>query len=167
MMRSGRRRGRPTRPRTAGTASTSGISWVTSLRLPPVSVQASGIPVASTRRCFDPFLPLSTGLGPVSEPSFSLARGWSRPPRETTRFPRRHAARQAATRAAAPTPRPAATRLVGGNKSSPSQSQGTVPSFRFEFLGRSSGHNRAATIPAPQREVVVPWLCGQLRAPTP
>jgi hypothetical protein len=37
-------------PRTAGTASMSGISWVTSLRLPPVSVQASGIPVASTRR---------------------------------------------------------------------------------------------------------------------
>jgi hypothetical protein len=35
----------------------------------PVSVQASGIPVASTRRwCFDPFLALSTGLGPVSEP---------------------------------------------------------------------------------------------------
>ena len=30
--------------------STSGISWVTSLRLPPVSVQASGIPLASTRR---------------------------------------------------------------------------------------------------------------------
>ena len=30
--------------------SISGISWVTSLRLPPVSVQASGIPLASTSR---------------------------------------------------------------------------------------------------------------------
>ena len=39
---------------------------MTSWRLPPVSVQASGIPVASTRRCcFDPFLARSTGLGPV------------------------------------------------------------------------------------------------------
>jgi hypothetical protein len=42
--RSGRLRGRPTRPRIVGTASTSRISWVTSLRLPPVTVQASGIP---------------------------------------------------------------------------------------------------------------------------
>ena len=42
--RSGRRRGRPTLPRTGGTRSRSGISWVLSWRLPPVSVQASGIP---------------------------------------------------------------------------------------------------------------------------
>jgi hypothetical protein len=33
-----------------GTRSTSGTSCVTSLRLPPVTVQASGIPVASTSR---------------------------------------------------------------------------------------------------------------------
>jgi len=40
---------------------------VTSLRLPPVSVQASGIPVASSKKwCFDPFLARSTALGPVS-----------------------------------------------------------------------------------------------------
>jgi hypothetical protein len=32
------------------TRSTSETSWVTSLRLPPVTVQASGIPPASTRR---------------------------------------------------------------------------------------------------------------------
>ncbi len=42
--------GRPTLPRTGGTRSTSAISWVTSWRLPPVSVQASGIPFPSTRR---------------------------------------------------------------------------------------------------------------------
>src|SRR3954468_12459524 len=47
---SGRRRGRPTLPRTGGTRSTSGINWVTSWRFPPVTVQASGIPVASTSR---------------------------------------------------------------------------------------------------------------------
>ena len=34
----------PTRPRTGGTASISGISWVTSLRLPPVSDTASDMP---------------------------------------------------------------------------------------------------------------------------
>jgi hypothetical protein len=40
----GRRRGRPRRPRTGGISSMSGISWVMSLRLPPVSEQASGVP---------------------------------------------------------------------------------------------------------------------------
>src|SRR5262249_56202985 len=44
-----------------------------SLRLPPVSAQASGIPVASTSRwCLEPFLALSTGLGPVAAPPFRL-----------------------------------------------------------------------------------------------
>ena len=38
----GLRRGRPTRPRTCGTRSSSSSSWVTSLRLPPVTVQAVG-----------------------------------------------------------------------------------------------------------------------------
>lgn len=47
---SGRRRGRPHLPRTGGTAWSSGISWVTSLRWPPVRVAASGIPVASVIR---------------------------------------------------------------------------------------------------------------------
>jgi hypothetical protein len=61
--RVGRRRGRPTLPRTGGTRSTSGISCVLSWRLPPVSRQASGIPPASTRRwCLEPFLARSTGL---------------------------------------------------------------------------------------------------------
>ena len=36
--------------RSGGTRSTSAISWVLSWRLPPVTDQASGIPVASTRR---------------------------------------------------------------------------------------------------------------------
>ena len=124
MTRSGRRRGRPTLPRTGGTRSTSGISWVTSLRLPPVTVQASGIPVASTRRwCLEPFLALSTGLGPVSEPPFSPARDWSRRPPATTRSHRPPAARQAAARAAAPRRLPAATHPAAGSRSSRSRSR--------------------------------------------
>ncbi len=44
---------RPLRPPIGRTASISGISWVTSLRWPPVSVTASGMPEASTSRwCF-------------------------------------------------------------------------------------------------------------------
>jgi hypothetical protein len=77
--RSGRRRGRPTLLRISGTGLRSGISWVTSLGLPHVRVQASGIPLASTRRwCFDPFLALSTGLGPVAEPLYEGGR-WDKP----------------------------------------------------------------------------------------
>src|SRR5215210_2918410 len=37
-------------PATGGTRSSGGISCVTSWRLPPVSVQASGVPLPSTRR---------------------------------------------------------------------------------------------------------------------
>ena len=80
---------------TGGIRSRSGISWVTSFRLPPVSVQASGIPVASTTRwCFDPFLARSTGLGPVADPLLSPARDWSRRPRATIRSRQSHAARK-------------------------------------------------------------------------
>ena len=117
---SGRRRGRPTRPPTAGTRSSSGISCVTSWRLPPVSVNASGIPVASTRRwCFDPALPLSTGLGPVSEPPFSPARGSRRRSRVTTRSRPQRATASATARAACPTPRPAATHPACASRCTP------------------------------------------------
>lgn len=40
--------GRLRRPRMCGIASRSGMSWVTSCRLPPVSVMASGVPWRST-----------------------------------------------------------------------------------------------------------------------
>lgn len=54
--RRGLRRGRPRIPRIDGTASSSGRSWVTSWRLPPVSVTASGVPWRSTiiRWCLEP-----------------------------------------------------------------------------------------------------------------
>ena len=71
---SGRRRGRPTRPATRGHASSSGSSWVTSLRLPPVSVTASGMParvdeevVLGARRG-----PGRPGSGPSRSPLFRL-----------------------------------------------------------------------------------------------
>src|SRR5439155_15570607 len=119
-----------TLPRTGGTRSISETSWVTSLRLPPVSVQASGIPVASTKRwCLEPDLALSTGLGPVWEPPFSPARGWSRRPLATTRARRRPAARQATAHAAAPTHPPAATRpdAVAGRAAAEAELERQMP----------------------------------------
>lgn len=72
----GRRSGWPRLPRIGGTAWTSGISWVTSLRLPPVVIAASEVPCASTIRwCLLPALPRSTGKGPVAGPPF-IARMW-------------------------------------------------------------------------------------------
>ena len=78
------------------------------MRLPPVTANASGSLLPSTRRwCLEPGRPLSTGLGPVSEPPFSPAPGWSRrshattrshPPPATTRAPqaRHHAGNRTA-----------------------------------------------------------------------
>ena len=61
--------GRPCRPRIAGMASMSGMSWVTSWRLPPVRVTARGTPPASLIRwCLLPGRPRSTGLGPTLAP---------------------------------------------------------------------------------------------------
>ena len=66
---SARSRGRPILPRTGPTPSTNGSSWVTSLRLPPVSEIANGMPAGSTSRwCFEPVRPRSTGDGPVKAP---------------------------------------------------------------------------------------------------
>ncbi len=49
---------------------------MTSLRLPPVVIAASGMPCASTSRwCLLPALPRSTGEGPVAGPPF-VARMW-------------------------------------------------------------------------------------------
>jgi len=58
--------GRPGLPRTGPMPSMSGSSWVTSLRLPPVSAIASGIPEGSTIRwCLEPVRARSTGEGRV------------------------------------------------------------------------------------------------------
>ncbi len=65
----------PFSPDTAGIASTVCSNAVESCRLAPVTVTASGMPRASTTMCrFDPSLPRSVGLGPVSSPSGGLKR---------------------------------------------------------------------------------------------
>src|SRR5438093_3959869 len=95
-----------------------------SLRLPPVSVQASGMPPPSTRRCcLLPRRPRSTGLGPVCEPPFSLAHGWSRRSRATTRSLRPRATQPATARAAAARHPPAATRATDATPSSRNQNR--------------------------------------------
>lgn len=67
--RLGVRRGRPGLPRTGGTASSRGRSWVTSLRLPLVRMTASEVPLPSVIRwCLEPARPRSTGDGPVWSP---------------------------------------------------------------------------------------------------
>lgn len=64
-----RLRGSPRAPRIGGTASSRGRAWVTSCRLPPVSVTASGVPCRSTiRRCLEPGRARSTGEGPTRYP---------------------------------------------------------------------------------------------------
>jgi hypothetical protein len=55
--------------RDSGNLSSSGLSWVTSLRFPPVSDTASGTPCPSTMRwCLLPGRARSTGLGPLLGP---------------------------------------------------------------------------------------------------
>ena len=63
------------RPRTGGMASSNGIISMMSLRLPPVSEQASGVPrPQAIRWCLEPLLERSTGLGPVLVPPRQPAR---------------------------------------------------------------------------------------------
>ena len=81
---SGRRRGPAERGRgPVGRRSSSGISWVTSLRLPPVSVQASGMPPPSVRAggAWSRGGPGRPGSGPSARPLFRLevARVGDRP----------------------------------------------------------------------------------------
>ena len=111
--------GRPRRPRTGGMAWMRGMSWVTSLRFPPVSDTASGMPCALVIRwCFEPGRARSTGLGPVLGHLSAPARESCQSPPWTSPAPRRRSARPAAIRAAAATPRlraspaAAASRLV-------------------------------------------------------
>ena len=57
--------GRPRRPRTGGMPRSSGMSCVTSWRVPPVRDRATGMPWPSAITwCLEPVFPRSTGLGP-------------------------------------------------------------------------------------------------------
>ena len=60
-------------------ASTSGSSWVTSLRFAPVRIALTGTPLASTRMwCLEPGRARSVGFGPVFRPPQRLAQMKSR-----------------------------------------------------------------------------------------
>jgi hypothetical protein len=75
--------------RIGGTASSSGMSWVMSLRLPPVRLTASGMPPASQIGwCLEPGRPRSTRHGTTWSP-FERGCGSRRPqvtPEQPTRF---------------------------------------------------------------------------------
>ena len=89
-------------PRTGGTASSSGMSWVTSLRLPPVSVTASGMALPSVSRwCLLPGRARSTGLGPIASSPLWPGHVRRRPRPASSRSGVRRAARPA-THAAGP-----------------------------------------------------------------
>ena len=95
-----------------------------SLRFPPVRLTASGTPEASTRTwCLEPGRPRSTGLGPVFEPPFLPAPGWSPRSPVKSRSHRRRAAGSKAADEGAPTPRPPATPQGGASRSPPSPGQ--------------------------------------------
>ena len=92
------------RPRTGGIASIRGMSWVTSLRLPPVSEIASGMPCASVITwCLEPGRARPAGLGPVLGRPSSPARASRRSPPATSPARPRRSAQPAAIHAAAAT----------------------------------------------------------------
>jgi len=98
----------------------------------------------------EPFLARLTGLGPVWEPPFSPARGWSRRPPATIRSPRHLVTRQAAVRAAAPTRPPAATQPSAGSRSSRrrSRAQSADSATRSPCATRTTRSPAAHTHPA-------------------
>src|SRR5215813_14806647 len=98
------------------------MSWVTSLRLPPVSDTASGMPCASVIRwCLEPGRARSTGLGPVlGRPSPPAHASCQSLPGTSPARPRR-SVRPAAPRAAAATPRLPANRAAAARRSSPTR----------------------------------------------
>ncbi len=89
-------------------AAISGISWVTSLRWPPVSDIGSGIPCASVITwCLEPVRARSTGIGPVlgHHPQWLLAlpHGPLNHHMATT-IPTRHSVRSSKTETGIPSP---------------------------------------------------------------
>ncbi len=109
----GRCSGLPAAPRIGGMASSGGISWVTSLRWPPVSVPASGVPWASVIRwCSEPSLRRSTGLGPVWSPSLG-ARRWVESTSAADSSSRPAARSSASRRSCSCCPTPASCHSVG------------------------------------------------------
>jgi hypothetical protein len=142
-------------PRTGGTACSSGISWVMSLRLPPVKVAASRMPVASViRRCLLPVLPRSTGLRPVLAPPLTPGYGSRRPP--PGRSPGRSACgvRRGEPRGAEATHRPRSTRPGDASRSYPNRSR--VPAAGAPRRSRYAGRTGCPGTPTGQDAACVP-----------
>ena len=164
---SGRRRGLPTRPATAGILSSRGSSWVTSLRFPPVSDTASGMPWPSTMRwCLLPGRARSTGLGPLWGPVGPRERARSRSPPSTSPAGPSTAASPAAPRAADPRRRPRFRPPGAASRSSPSQSP--APAAGTPTGCRYAGRTESRTGPGgPALEVCPRPASAPARAATP
>src|SRR5438105_3025198 len=122
------------------------MSWVTSCRLPPVSVAASGMPPASVITwCFEPVRARSTGLGPVLAPLLAPAHATRRPPPAPSRSPRPPAAGPAAPHAAAATPQPDASPAAAASRSSPTRNP--APAARTPTGCRCTARTRSRTAP--------------------
>lgn len=117
-----------------GTALISGSNWVTSLRLAPVRISASGMPCASVmRRCLEPGRAGSVGMDPV----FNLIplHEWrtNRRPRATSRYDRLHEVSPAILRAAGP------KRLVPAVQSAPAAHARAAAHFLWKPFPRNTG----------------------------
>ncbi len=112
--------GRPRVPRTGGTTSSSGMSWETSLRLPPVRVTVRGMPVASVIRwCSLSALPRPTGLRSVLGPPLAPECENRRPLPGRSPGRSRRAASPGASGAAGATRRRRSTRPSGATSLPP------------------------------------------------
>ena len=109
---------------------------MTSLRLPPVSETASGMPWPSTTRwCLLPGLARSTGLGPLLGPAERPGRDWSRSPPGTSRSAWPPAASRAGARGAGPRRPPGSRLRAAASRSYPSRNPvpagGTPTGYRY------------------------------------
>ena len=148
---SGRRSGRPRLPRTGGTAWISGISWVTSLRLPPVSVDGQRDAVR-----LDDHVVFAAGLAPVHRaragfrPALHRAQvGGVDDRRGRGRACRLPAARPAAPHAAAARPQPRSSPATRASRSSlsrsPAPAAGTAT--RSPYIRRTGSRTAPADPP--------------------
>ncbi len=123
---------------------------MTSLRLPPVSETASGIPCASVIRwCFEPGRARSTGLGPVLGRPSAPARESCQSPPATSPVHQRRAVQPAMTRAAAARLRPGASPAAAASRSSRTRSP--APAARTPTGCRCRGRTRSRTGPSGHR----------------
>lgn len=131
------------------------MSWVTSLRWPPVRVTASGMLVASVIRwSLLPVLPRSTGLRPVLGPLLTPGCESRRPPHGRSPGCPRCGAWPRALREAGATRRPQPTRPGAASTSCPSRSPvvaagvptGSRYAVRTGRPGRPSGPDAASAL---------------------